>query len=51
MGKLGIIEDEATPLVINEDDLEATPKWLIVGKIIFHNLFYIQTISSALRRA
>lgn len=51
MSKLGITEEEATPLVIDDDVPDAAPKWLIAEKVLFRNLFHIQTISNALRPA
>ena len=51
MGKLDLAEEEATPLVMDDDDGEAPTKWLLAGKVLFRNLFHIQTISNTLRPA
>ena len=42
LGKLDISEEEATPLVIDDSDEGAPPKWLLAGKVLFRNLFHIQ---------
>jgi hypothetical protein len=51
LGKLDITEDEATPLVIDDQEEEAKQKWMLVGKVLYRNVFHIQTIGSALRPA
>ena len=51
LGKLDILEEEATPLVIDDTDDGAAPKWLLAGKVLHQNLFHINTISNALRPA
>jgi hypothetical protein len=52
LGRLDISEEEATPLVINDLEEEgAPPKWLLAGKVLYHKLFHIQTITNALRPA
>jgi hypothetical protein len=51
MGKLDLTEEEAVPLVLNDVDEGAKPKWMLAGKILYRNVFHIQTISSALRPA
>jgi hypothetical protein len=51
MGKLGITEEEATPLVIDDRDEEAEQKWMLAGKVLYRHVFHIHTISSALRPA
>ena len=51
LGKLDISEEEATPLVINDLEDGTAPKWLLAGKVLFRNLFHIQTITNALRPA
>ena len=51
LGKLGITEEEATPLVIEDADDGKAKKWLLAGKILHRHLFHIQTITSALRPA
>lgn len=33
LGKLDISEEEATPLVIDDTDDDAAPKWLLAGKV------------------
>ncbi|KAE8787355.1 hypothetical protein D1007_38757 [Hordeum vulgare] len=48
-GKLDISEEEATPLIIDDTDEGAAPKWLLAGKVLYHNLLHIQTITNALR--
>ena len=48
LGKLDISEEEATPLVIDDTDDGAAPKWLLAGKVLHQNLFHINTISNAL---
>lgn len=51
LGKLDISEEEATPLVL-DDRVEGKPeKWLLAGKILYRNLYHIQTITNALRPA
>jgi hypothetical protein len=52
LGKLDITEEEATPLVLDGRKEEgAKKKWSLARKVLFRNIFHIQTISSALRRA
>lgn len=51
LGKLGITDEEATPLVIDDREDEAPTKWLLAGKVLHRNLLHIQTISNALRPA
>ena len=51
LGKLGISEEEATPLVI-DDRLDGAPvKWLLAGKVLHRNQYHIHTIGNALRPA
>ena len=50
-GKLDISEEEATPLAIDDLEEGAEQKWLIAGKVLYRNLYHIQTISNALRPA
>ena len=51
LGKLDISEEETTPLVIDDSDDGSPSKWLLAGKVLFKNLFHIQTITNALRPA
>ena len=51
LGKLGITDEEATPLVIDDREDEAPVKWLLAGKVLNRNLLHIRTISNALRPA
>ena len=50
LGKLGITDEEATPLVIDDREEEAQ-KWLLAGRVLHRKLLHIQTIASALRPA
>ena len=34
LGKLGITEEEATPLVIDDREEDAPKKWLLAGKVL-----------------
>jgi hypothetical protein len=49
LGKLDITNEEATPLVVDDREEEADWKWMLAGKVLYRNVFHIQTISSALR--
>ena len=49
--KLGIADEEATPLVLDDREDEAPMKWLLAGKVLHRNLLHIQTITNALRPA
>ncbi|KAE8808832.1 hypothetical protein D1007_14578 [Hordeum vulgare] len=51
LGKIDISEEEATPLIIDDTDEGATPKWLLAGKVLYRNLLHIHTITNALRPA
>jgi hypothetical protein len=51
MGRLDLTEDEAVPLVVNDAEGGSKTKWTLAGKVLFRNVFHIQTISSALRPA
>jgi hypothetical protein len=51
MGNLDLTEEEATPLVVNDVDDGAKPKWMLAGKVLYRNTFHIQAIASALRPA
>ncbi|KAM0917104.1 hypothetical protein ACQ4PT_009734 [Festuca glaucescens] len=51
LGRMGITDLEATPLVIDDRDEGAQKKWLLAGKVLHHNVFHINTIISALRPA
>ncbi|KAE8779263.1 hypothetical protein D1007_47690 [Hordeum vulgare] len=51
LGKLYILEEEATPLIIDDTDEGTAPKWLLAGKVLYRNLLHIQTITNALRPA
>ena len=51
LGKLGITEEEATPLVIDDREEDAPEKWLLAGKVLHRNLLHINTIANALRPA
>ncbi|KAM0880761.1 hypothetical protein ACQ4PT_033362 [Festuca glaucescens] len=48
--KLDITDAEATPLVVDDRDDEGQ-KWMLAGKVLYRNVFHIQTIASALRPA
>ena len=49
MRNLELTEKEATPLIMDDEDPDASAKWLLAGKVLHRNLFHIHTISSALR--
>lgn len=51
MGKFGITEEEATPLVISDREEGQAKKWLLAGRVLHQNIFRIQTIASALQPA
>ena len=51
LGKLGITDEEATPLVIDDADEGKPQKWLMAGKVLHRHLLHIQTIRNALRPA
>lgn len=51
LGKLGITDEEATPLVIDDTEEGEAKKWLLAGRVLHRHLFHIQTITSALRPA
>ncbi|KAM0863587.1 hypothetical protein ACQ4PT_044496 [Festuca glaucescens] len=48
MEKLGLTEEEATPLVVEDADAGVKPKWMLAGKIMYRHTFHIQMIASAL---
>lgn len=50
LGKLDIIGEEATPLVIHDRDEGERRKWILAGKVQHCDMFHIQTISRALLR-
>jgi hypothetical protein len=51
MAKLGLTEEEAVPLVLDDVEAGKKPKWMLAGKVLYRNQFHIQTIASALRPA
>jgi hypothetical protein len=51
LGKLDITKEEATPLVLDDRGEEGVKQWSLAGKVLYQNIFHIQTISSALRPA
>ncbi|KAM0910854.1 hypothetical protein ACQ4PT_013881 [Festuca glaucescens] len=51
LGKLDITDEEATPLVVDDREEKAQPKWIVAGKVLHCTVFHIQTIASALRPA
>lgn len=51
LGKLGITDEEVTPLVMDDMEDGKPEKWLLAGKVLHRHLFHIQTIASALRPA
>jgi hypothetical protein len=51
LGKLDITNEEATPLAVDDREEEADRKWMLAGKVLYCNVFHIQTISSAQRPA
>lgn len=51
LGRMGISEEEATPLVLKDVDNNAPRKWSLAGKILYRNILHIQTITNALRPA
>ena len=51
LGKLGITDEEATPLMIDDADEGKPQKWLMAGKVLHRHLLHIQTIRNALRPA
>ena len=51
LGKLGITDEEATPLVIDDTKEGEAQKWLLTGRVLHRKLLHIQTITSALRPA
>jgi hypothetical protein len=48
LGKLEITDEDVTPLVIDDHDEGAKRKCMLAGKVLYHYVFHIQTISSAL---
>jgi hypothetical protein len=48
LGKLDIIDGEATPLVFEDGEML---KWMLAGKILYCNVFHIQAFVTASRRA
>lgn len=50
LGKLDIIEEEATPMVVHGRDEGATGKSILARKVQHCGMFHIQTISRALLR-
>ncbi|KAM0872173.1 hypothetical protein ACQ4PT_038890 [Festuca glaucescens] len=51
LGNMDITEEEATPLVVDDHDEGDQLKWMLAGKVLYRNVFHIQTIASALRSA
>lgn len=51
LGKLGITEEEATPLVLDDADEGAPEKWMLAEKMLHRNILHIQTITNVLRPA
>ncbi|KAE8769165.1 Ubiquitin carboxyl-terminal hydrolase 2 [Hordeum vulgare] len=49
LGKLDILEEEATPLVIDDSEEGSPHKWLIAGKVLFRNLLHIQSLQFSMR--
>ena len=41
MGKLGLSEEEATPLVINDLEESTKKKWALAGKVLSRSTFHI----------
>ncbi|KAM0824880.1 hypothetical protein ACQ4PT_069901 [Festuca glaucescens] len=51
LGKLDITYEQATPLVLDDGEEEEVQKWMLAGKVLYRNVFHIQTIANALRPA
>ena len=51
LGKLGITEEEATPLIIDDVDEGQPRKWLIACNVLHRQMLHIHTITNALRPA
>lgn len=51
LGKMEIIDEEATPLVLDDLEEGSKEKWMLTGKFLHRHTLHIQTISNALRPA
>ena len=51
LGRMGLSEEEATPLVLKDVDDRAPRKWSLAGKILHRHTLHIQMITNALRPA
>ena len=51
LGKMGITDEEVTPLVIDDREGDRPKRWLIAGKVLHRNLLHTNTIAGALRPA
>jgi hypothetical protein len=40
---LDLTEEEVTPFVINDVEEGEKPKWMLAGKVLYRNMFHIQT--------
>ena len=49
--KLGITNEEVTPLSIDDIEEGKPEKWPLAGRVLHRNLLHIQTITNALRPA
>lgn len=50
LGKLDITDEEATPLVMDDWEEEATKKWSVAWKVLYRNVFHIRTSQAFLGR-
>ncbi|KAM0861881.1 hypothetical protein ACQ4PT_045598 [Festuca glaucescens] len=51
LGKSDITDEEATPPMVDDRDDGKQQKWMLAGKVLYRNVFHIQTIGSSLRPA
>jgi hypothetical protein len=51
LGRLELTEEEVTTFEINDVEEGARPKWRLAGKVLYSNIFHINTIASDLRPA
>jgi hypothetical protein len=51
LGRLDLTEEEVTPFVIDDVEEGAKLRWRLAGKVLYRNIFHINTIASALRPA
>ncbi|KAE8792198.1 hypothetical protein D1007_33358 [Hordeum vulgare] len=51
LGKMEIIDEEATPLVLDDLEEGSKKKWMLAGKVLHRHTLHIHMISNALRPA